>query len=149
MIVLNLCCDKEHLFEGWFGSAEAYDEQRSRHLVACPLCGSTAIDRRPSAPYVQTRPATTPAASAKPATDAGSDAPVPAEAVATLMKLLRRAARQSEDVGETFPEEARRIHYGESEARNIRGQASRDELGELLDEGIMVLPVPPDEGDLH
>ncbi len=67
---------------------------------------------------------------------------------AVVMALLRRMARESEDVGERFPEEARRIHYGEAEARSIRGQAAREDLEELLEEGIMVLPVPGDE-DLH
>ena len=67
---------------------------------------------------------------------------------ALAIAALRRLSRQAEDVGDRFPEEARRIHYGRSEARSIRGDASRDEVGELIEEGIMVLPVPPDE-DLH
>ena len=72
-----------------------------------------------------------------------------AAAVAELLGTLRRMAKSAEDVGERLPEEARRIHYGEAEARDIRGAASRDEVEELLEEGIMVLPVPPLDDDLH
>ena len=68
---------------------------------------------------------------------------------AELMQLLRHMSRTAENVGERLPEEARRIHYGEAEARDIRGAASRDEVKELLEEGIMVLPVPPLDDDLH
>ena len=149
MIVLDLRCPQDHRFEGWFGSTEAFEEQCARGLVSCPRCGSTHIERLPSAPYVQTRPA-----AAKPAVRAPAPAPAPApgpgpaEAKALAIAALRRLSRQAEDVGDRFPEEARRIHYGRSEARSIRGDASRDEVGELIEEGIMVLPVPPDE-DLH
>lgn len=133
MIVLNLICDREHRFEGWFANADAFADQRSRALVQCPQCGSTHIERRPSAPYVNT---STPRGDTVP-----SQPPVdPAQ----VMAALRLAARSAEDVGERFPDEARRIHYGESEARSIRGRASGDDLGELLEEGILVLPVPED-----
>ena len=139
MIVLDLRCPQDHRFEGWFGSSEAFEEQCARGLVSCPSCGSTHIERLPSAPYVQTRPAPT-----KPSVPA----PAPAEAKALAIATLRRLSREAEDVGDRFPEEARRMHYGHSDARSIRGDSSRDEVGELLEEGIMVLPVPPDE-DLH
>ena len=66
-----------------------------------------------------------------------------------MMRNLRNMASTSEDVGKRFPEEARKIHYGEAEARSIKGQATADDVGELLDEGIMVVPLPPDEGELH
>ncbi|NLF54282.1 MAG: DUF1178 family protein [Thauera phenolivorans] len=164
MIVLDLRCDHNHRFEGWFGSADAFAEQCARGLVSCPECGSTAIDRLPSAPYVQTRQPQPPAAQpdkprsavperasagAPPSAARPFAAPPAAEAaIAFAVAALRRMSRDAEDVGERFPDEARRIHYGEIEARSIRGQASRDELGELLEEGITVLPVPPDE-DLH
>lgn len=144
MIVIDLSCDHEHRFEGWFASADAFDQQSASGQVSCPSCGSGKIQRLPSAPYVQTRspsrelPASAPTAGAA----------APAAAVDMLKSLLRQAARDAEDVGERFPEEARRMHYGATETRSIRGAASRDELGELMDEGIMVLPVPP-EDDLH
>ena len=145
MIVLDLCCDQDHRFEGWFASASAFEDQQARNLVSCPVCASTALRRLPSAPYVHTRsPATTPPAQAQaPATPSS-----PAVAVAVL-QMLRHMSRTAEDVGDRLPEEARRIHYGETEARDIRGQASAEELEELLDEGIMVLPLPPPEDDLH
>ena len=74
---------------------------------------------------------------------------VPAAAVVELLGTLRRMAKSAEDVGERLPEEARRIHYGEAEARDIRGAASRNEVEELLEEGILLLPVPPLDDDLH
>jgi hypothetical protein len=149
VIVFNLGCDKDHRFEGWFASAEAFDEQRARGLVTCPVCGAGTVSRLPSAPYVVTRHQAQPDQGGTAAT---ATSPVPAPTMtpeaAAVMTLLRRIARESEDVGERFPEEARRIHYGDAEARSIRGQADRDDLEELLDEGIMVLPLP-DEEDLH
>lgn len=147
MIVLNLCCDHEHLFEGWFSSAAAFETQRERGQVVCPVCGSVTISRRPTAPYVNTG-STLPAAPA-PRPSSPSTINSQMDAVAMAVAMLRRFGNESEDVGERFVEEARRIHYGETEARNIKGKASRDDIGELIDEGIMVLPVPPDDEELH
>lgn len=159
MIVLDLSCANEHRFEGWFASSAAFEAQRARGLVSCPVCNTAAVRRLPSAPYVQTRSAQTPASSGAQASSAPalptrapatpvSGLPSPA-AVAELLGTLRRMAKSAEDVGERLPEEARRIHYGEAEARDIRGAASRDEVEELLEEGIVVLPVPPQDDDLH
>lgn len=131
MIVLNLSCDNEHRFEGWFANANAFADQSARGLVQCPHCGSKHIERRPTAPYVNTS-----------APRGESSAPQPPADPAQVIAALRMAARSAEDVGEQFPDEARRIHYGEAETRSIRGRASSDELGELLEEGILVLPVP-------
>jgi hypothetical protein len=161
MIVLDLCCANEHRFEGWFASSAAFEAQRAQGLVTCPVCNTTEVRRLPSAPYVQTRSVQTPApsgsqASAVPVASARAPAaPVTstgmpsATAVAELLGTLRRMAKSAEDVGERLPEEARRIHYGEAEARDIRGAASRDEVEELLEEGIMLVPVPPLDDDLH
>lgn len=146
LIVIDLCCDREHRFEGWFASAEAFEKQRQDGLVSCPVCGTTELRRLPSAPYVQTRTAATEPPQRAP--DLSSGHPLPADAVALLKSALREAARKADDVGDRFPAEARRMHHGEIEARSIRGAATRDELGELIDEGIVVLPVPPDD-DLH
>ena len=159
MIVLDLSCANEHRFEGWFASSAAFEDQRSQGLVSCPVCNTAAVRRLPSAPYVQTPSAQTPASSGAQASSAPamptrapatpvSGLPSPA-AVAELLGTLRRMAKSAEDVGERLPEEARRIHYGEAEARDIRGAASRDEVEELLEEGIVVLPVPPQDDDLH
>lgn len=157
VIVLDLCCNKEHRFEGWFASAHAFEDQCARQLVSCPVCASVQVRRLPSAPYVQTRQgaqdkpvserlqaAATPAVPATPAA-----APVTPETVAAVLQLLRHMARDADDVGERLPEEARRIHYGEAEARNIRGQASADDVEELLEEGIMIVPLPPGEDEVH
>jgi hypothetical protein len=161
MIVLDLFCANEHRFEGWFASSAAFEAQRSQGLLTCPVCNGTEVRRLPSAPYVQTRSAQAPASSGAsapaaaavptrvPAAPASSPAMPSAAAVAEFLVTLRRMAKSAEDVGERLPEEARRIHYGEAEARDIRGAASRDEVEELLDEGIMLLPVPPAEDDLH
>lgn len=147
MIVLDLCCHQDHRFEGWFACASAFDDQQARNLVSCPVCASTQLRRLPSAPYVHTRG---PAAASSPAVqaEAPSASTSPATAAAVL-QMLRHLSRTAENVGDRLPEEARRIHYGETEARDIRGQASAEELEALLDEGIMVLPLPPPEDDLH
>ncbi|MDT3671705.1 MAG: DUF1178 family protein [Aromatoleum sp.] len=144
MIVLNLCCDNEHLFEGWFASADAFETQLGRQQVSCPVCGSAQIERRPAAPYVNTGSGVSRQPPAAP-----NPIPVNADALAAALAMLRRLGKESEDVGERFAEEARRIHYGDSDARNIKGKATRDDVGELLDEGIMVLPLSPDDDELH
>ena len=147
MIVLDLCCHQDHRFEGWFVCASAFEDQQARKLVSCPVCASTELRRLPSAPYVHTRG---PAAASSPAVqaEAPSASTSPATAAAVL-QMLRHLSRTAENVGDRLPEEARRIHYGETEARDIRGQASAKDVEELLDEGIMVLPLPPPEDDLH
>lgn len=153
VIVLDLCCDLDHRFEGWFGSAAAFASQQERGLVECPVCASRSVRRLPSAPYVQTRPAGTtepaPSRSAPPSLPAAAPAPVDPAALDMALAMLRKIARDAEDVGTRLPEEARRMHYGETETRNIRGSASAEEIGELLDEGIMLMPLPPAEEDLH
>ena len=143
MIVLNLSCDADHLFEGWFGSAEDFDSQLAAGHVSCPACGSTSVARRPCAPYVQR----------------GGDqnagrqpvAKLPAQAMqAAMLKLVRGMMKGAENVGAAFPEEARKIHYGEAEERSIRGVASPEQAVDLLEEGILVVPVPlPDDDALH
>ena len=138
MIVLDLLCEHGHRFEGWFASSESFNTQQQQQLVSCPQCGSNCIERQLSAPYVQTR-------SAPVATPAAPPAPDPA----AVLALLRQLGRSAEDVGERFPEEARAIQRGESPVRGIRGKASPDALLELLDEGILALPLPPEPGDLH
>lgn len=138
MIVLNLQCDASHPFEGWFASSDAFASQQERGLVECPVCGSTLIHRTPSAPYVA-RGKPSPA---QPPHD-------PRAMVAQFVSHLREAASKAEDVGASFAQEARKIHYGDAPDRSIRGQASGDEIGELIDEGINVLPVLPDKEDLH
>ncbi len=144
MIVLDLSCTNAHRFEGWFASSADFESQLAGGLVACPSCGDTRVQRLPSAPYVLTRSAPAPKPPA--ASDTSRAAPaLPSQVVAQVVGALREMARKAEDVGDRLAEEARRIHYGDAEARDIRGAASRDDIAELLDEGIVVLPVPPDE----
>lgn len=140
MIVLDLHCDHDHVFEGWFASHEAFADQLAQGLIACPQCGSLAVRRKPSAPYLNTRTTT--------ASPEASEVAARAELARRLVHRLREAARSAENVGEDFADEARRIHYGESEDRAIRGQASHTDVRELIDEGIFVLPVP-DEDTRH
>lgn len=146
MIVLDLCCDSSHVFEGWFVSAEDFEAQRTSAKVICPICGSAAIVRRPSAPYVQRgEKSVAPTQSQQPV------AKLPEAAMqAAVLRLAREMMRGAENVGQAFPEEARKIHYGEAEERSIRGVASPDEASALLEEGIRVVPVPwPDDDALH
>jgi len=143
VIVLNLLCDHGHRFEGWFASGEAFRSQSQGHLVHCPQCRTSAVTQLPSAPHVK-RGASDIAMPEKPAT------PVAAPDMARLHQALATMARQAENVGQRFPEEARRIHYDEAPARTIRGVATADETRDLLDEGILVLPAPvPPEDELH
>lgn len=129
MIVLDLVCNAGHKFEGWFLSVESFDAQVREDLVSCPHCNSQRIERLPAAPYLARNRETAPAR------DIDAD-------VAALMDRLRATAEASEDVGERFPEEARRIHYREAQPRSIRGHATLDETRDLLEEGIPVLPIP-------
>lgn len=153
MIVIDLCCDKDHRFEGWFASAEAFDQQHASQMVSCPVCASTTVRRLPSAPYVQTRTAAAApnSSSTPPSTPPGAPSGTslsPATAAAVL-QMLRHMSRNAEDVGERLPEEARRIHYGNAEARDIRGQASPEDVEDLLEEGIVVVPLPPTDDEVH
>ena len=143
VIVLNLLCNHGHRFEGWFASGEAFRAQSERHLVHCPQCQTSAVSQLPSAPHVKRGAADVPAVDR----DA---APPAAPAASQLHQALVSMARKAENVGQRFPEEARRIHYDEAPARNIRGLATADETRDLLEEGIFVLPAPvPPEDEFH
>ncbi len=136
MIVLNLICLSGHRFEGWFASTEAFNDQLGRRLVSCPSCDSAEVSRLPCGPHVAKR-VSPPAPAAK----------VTAE---QLIGLLKELADGSENVGERFAEEARRIHYRESPVRRIRGVTTLDEAADLLEEGIPVLPLPiPPKDETH
>jgi len=137
MKVLNLQCTHQHVFEGWFGSEDEFVSQRERGLLECPICGDREVAKLPSAPRLNLG-ASEPAATAK--TDVAA---MPQAALQKAwLQMVRQVMANTEDVGERFAEEARRIHYGESEERGIRGQASPEETEALLDEGIQVLPLP-------
>ena len=151
MLVLNLACDAGHAFEGWFASSTDFESQQQRHLLSCPLCNSVDVRKMPSAPRLNLSSAPEPAPT--PAAEAAAPAPsrlpegVPAMAVELqkqVMKAVRTMIANTEDVGDRFANEARRIHYGETEQRGIRGRATPQEARELADEGIdiVALPVP-------
>jgi len=135
--VFNLRCAQAHLFEGWFGSAEDFESQQARRLIACPICESIEIVKAPSAPYIGAAAAESAATARQPAA-----MPTPAQLQAMFVKMAREIAASTDDVGERFAEEARRIHYNEVPERGIRGVASKDEARALEDEGINVMPLP-------
>lgn len=144
MKVFNLACEHDHRFEGWFGSAEAYDEQAGRGFVECPVCASRSIRKLPSAPRLNLSSNQEPAHPAA-RTDRGQVAaamPTPQQLQAMWIKMARHLAESTEDVGERFAEEARRIHYREAPERGIRGVASAEQRAELEDEGIEVFTFP-------
>ena len=137
MKVFNLRCAHDHRFEGWFASEDDYQSQRERGLVQCPMCADAVVERLPSAPRLNL--------------SAGSQddkQPVAqaADLQAAWMKAVQHVLKNTEDVGERFAEEARRIHYGEIEHRGIRGRASREDTEALLEEGIEVMPLPMPKG---
>jgi hypothetical protein len=142
MKVLDLQCGRQHTFEGWFGSEEDFQSQLARSLVECPVCGDTGILKRLSAPRLNFGAGKAPAGEVAPSTGAVA-APVAADTAqqAAYMKAVRHILANTEDVGEQFAEEARKIHYGEADERNIRGRASAEETAELLEEGIAVMPL--------
>lgn len=135
MKVLNLQCSREHSFEGWFSSEDDFQVQLARGQVECPLCEDRAIRKMLSAPRLNLG-ASQPSASQEVMTSPQ------ASLQAAWMKAVREVMAHTEDVGDRFPEEARRIHYGESEGRGIRGQATTKETEALLEEGISVMPLP-------
>jgi len=158
MIRYALACSKGHTFESWFQNSAAYDKQAKRRLVECPVCGDTKVEKalmaptlagtkkrgRPSSPMV-----TNEVASAAP------EAPAPVAMVspeerefrAKLKELRDHLTKNADNVGRKFPEEARKMHYGETEHRSIYGEASPEEAKEMHEEGIEFHPLPvlPDE----
>ena len=139
MKVLDLQCSQQHSFEGWFGSEADFQDQLGRGLVECPLCGDIAVSKMLSAPRLNLGVAKEPA---QPAPQQEVVAAPDKTMQAAWMKMVRHVMANTEDVGARFPEEARRMHYGETGERGIRGQASPDETQALLEEGIGVLPMP-------
>ena len=141
MKVLDLSCGHGHSFEGWFGSEDDFQSQLARQLVECPLCGNSAVVKKLSAPRLNFGAAAPDKPTAAPAREV-TTVPLDPQLQAAWMKMVRHVLANTEDVGGQFAEEARRIHYGEADERNIRGQASREETAALLEEGISVMPLP-------
>jgi hypothetical protein len=168
MKVLDLQCGQHHVFEGWFGSEDDFQSQLARGMVSCPMCGDASVAKKLSAPRLNlstTRgeadtSGTTQTNAHEPITGAPATSTLaqatapalpslqevanlePAQLQAALLKMVRHVVANTEDVGDSFPEEARKMHYGEAEQRNIRGHATAEETEELIDEGIAVMPLP-------
>jgi hypothetical protein len=138
MKVLDLQCHHLHVFEGWFASEEDFLNQRGSEMIECPVCSDTSISKRLSAPRLNL-------ASGRIGLPASQDLIATTGTDQNLqmawMALARRIMASTDDVGERFAEEARKIHYGETKERGIRGRASRAETEALIDEGIAVMPL--------
>ena len=158
MIRYALVCEHGHAFESWFADSAAYDRQAKRKLVACPHCGSAKVDKAIMAPRLATSkkrkvlveaPTATeaPVPAAAPAAPLAMISPQEQEIRAKLKELREHLTKNADDVGHKFPEEARKMHYGEIEHRSIYGVASPEEATELAEEGIDFHPLPvlPDE----
>jgi hypothetical protein len=149
MKVLNLCCDEGHGFEGWFASEADYASQTERGLVQCPLCGGKQVHKLPSAPRLNLSGAQAPATPNSTTVAAAAGSPLPEmleQLQAVWLHTVREVIKHTEDVGERFPEEARKIHYGEAEPRGIRGQASPQDRAALSEEGISIMALPIPDG---
>jgi hypothetical protein len=157
MIHYNLRCAKGHAFESWFQSSSAYETQEKRKLVSCPVCGSTEVERAIMAPQIVGKMGREQAVSgplpAPTTTEVAAPAPTPLlmaqerELRAKLKELRDHIVKNADNVGESFPNEARKMHYGDIEHRPIYGEASPDEAKALIDEGVEVMPLPtlPDD----
>ena len=168
MIRYALNCDRGHVFESWFQNSAAYDKQAKRSLVTCPVCGSAKIEkaimaprvsasaandeiaapRLPAPPQAPSSQALAPQAKASAANTSVAMISPPEQELRQKLKEIRdHITKNANYVGTRFPEEARKIHYGETEHRSIYGEASPDEAKELFEEGIEFHPLPilPDD----
>jgi len=142
LIHYSLQCEQEHGFEGWFASSADFDRQLERGLVTCPVCESTRVSKLLMAPNVTT-------GRQKDRTQAVAMDTMRRDMIAKIKDAVKEIRANADDVGERFPEEARKIHYGETEARGIIGQASADEAQALTEEGIEIAPLPVFPEDQH
>ena len=135
MKVFNLACNNGHQFEGWFPSSDDYDKQVHAKQLECPMCASKSITKMLSAPRLNL-------STAGESKHEVIDKPTMQQLHAMWLKMARSIVETSEDVGDRFADEARRIHYSEVPSRSIRGQATRDQASELADEGLEVFSFP-------
>src|ERR1700704_3477423 len=154
MIRYNLRCERGHGFESWFQSSAAYEAQEKRKLVSCPACGSVKVERAIMAPQIVSKKGRESAAPAEaPTTDTTAQGSTPLlmaqelELRAKIKELRDHIVKNADNVGERFPNEARKMHYGDIEHRPIYGEASPEEARSLIDEGVEVSPLPvlPDD----
>lgn len=141
MINFSLICENEHEFDGWFRDGAAFEKQVAAGEVACPYCGSTKVSKGLMAPNI--------GAKSNRRVTAAAASPNAKEMAEALRKMREYVHANADYVGESFPEEARKIHYEETEARGIYGEASADDVRDLTEEGIDVLPMPvlPEDGN--
>jgi hypothetical protein len=156
MIRYSLRCERGHAFESWFQSSSAYETQEKRKLVNCPVCGSAKVERAIMAPQIVSKKGRDSAVSA-PAAPTPTDVTTPTstpllmaqerELRTKLRELRDHIVKNADNVGERFPNEARKMHYGDIEHRPIYGEASPDEARALVEEGVEVSPLPvlPDD----
>lgn len=138
MIVYSLQCAKGHSFEGWFKDSSAFDVQSTGGKVVCPVCDSRKVEKAPMAPALPN------------AVGERKSAPDELRKMRQFVTGLRKYVQENADyVGPRFPEEARKIHYGEIEERHIYGEATMNEARELIEEGVDVAPLPPDLSDAN
>jgi hypothetical protein len=151
MIKYSLQCSNGHSFDGWFKDSATYDSQAESTLLSCPFCADTHVSKAMMSPSLANNAGKKRAARTLPATEAKPQAPVAytPEQMATIQqmnevvqKLKKHIQDTCTDVGDNLAEEARKIHYGEKKAEGIYGTASKNDVEELLDEGINVLPAP-------
>jgi hypothetical protein len=151
MKVLDLKCSHDHRFEGWFASTDEFESQLSRKLVACPVCSTTEVSRMPSAPRLNLSASRSSSRSEQGEKEAaGSNVALAAQPPqdadqalqARALQFMREILAKTENVGDRFAEEARRMHYDEAPARNIRGVATPEDAHALMEEGIDVMPLP-------
>jgi hypothetical protein len=142
VIVYRLICSSGHEFDGWFRDSNTFDAQSTKGTLECPVCGDKKLSKAIMAPALKKRTESVPAQSPM--------APPDSQKIQQFMAGYRKFIQDNaEYVGPKFPEEARKIHYGEAEERHIYGESSLKEARELIEEGIEVAPVPPDPGDLN
>lgn len=136
MIVFDLICEDEHQFEGWFRNSDEFKKQQTNGMLTCPVCGTDNITKVPSASHVNLR---------KMEKQVSELLSIRSDAQQLVNNISAYINRHFDDVGEAFPDEARRMHYGESDERNIRGTATLEQARELYEEGIDVIPIMPDD----
>lgn len=149
MILFDLKCSQGHRFEGWFRSGAAYDAQAAGHAITCPICGDSRIEKAPMAPAIarssgRSRDAAATVIDAAAVPDRTPDAATQAQAdiLRHLRELRTQVEKNADYVGERFAEEARRIHYGETESRAIYGETSAEQAEALRDEGVPIARIP-------
>ena len=135
MIVFDLKCKDGHVFEAWFPDSEAFEKQKAKKAVVCPMCGNRRVTKAPMAPNIAS-------GKSRGSEKAPAEHPNAKEMMVMLSKLRQEVEKNSDYVGDKFPEEARKIHYGETEKRNIHGEASAEEAESLAEEGVEFQRIP-------